>query len=671
MKGSVVAFAVISILLFTGVVHVLADSPTEIAVAEVSCPSPTWESVGDNSPIGEVFEPRTGVLTRVAVRLRNTGSLLESVTISLREGSITGPVLDSGIFLVGPGFDGLKVVEFDPPIEVDPASRHVIEVSASSRVEWARCGNVFLHGHAITGGSPAPTKDYVVRVYGYRPDLDVQVAPDDVDVEQGNSTAVLVRVRSLYGLDANVTLSLSAAGPSPIYTLSADTVSVSAGGVANATLNVTVPSDLSPGTYTVTVTGTASTPFGTVYDSAQLTVRVLEAEGNFSVEVDPSSASATRGGEASYSINVTPEGVFDETVSLSVYGLPSGVTPSFSAVSGVPPFNSTLTLEVGDEAPTGTFSFTLRASASSGEKLINLTLTITEPPGFTITANPRRIRVYQGNSTATLVRVRGHGGFSSRITLRVIDLCPGCGAHISTNGLSPDFSTTVFISTSTSTPPGNYSLRIIGHGGNLTEAISLALEVLPRPATSTATTTTTTQATTTTTQTSQPTETTPAPSLKVKASPATVKLRSGESASIAIRVEGNAVVTLSLVGLPPDAKYKFQPPKLRAPGISSLFIRAGDTTGTFTVVVTAKGRRAGVQDSATVTVRVEPKPRSTTSRRPATTALTAEGERAGRGISLELPLGISVLAALGVLAVFLIRRRGRRHGGLPRTAFWS
>ena len=665
MKGSVAALTVISILLFTGVVHVLADSPTEIAVAEVACPSPAWESVGDNSPIGEVFEPRTGVLTRVAVRLRNTGSLLESVTISLREDSITGPVLEGGIFMVAPGFDGWKVVEFDPPIEVDPASSYVIEVSASSRVEWARCGNVFLHGHAITGGSPAPTKDYVVRVYGYRPDLDVQVVPDDVDVEQGNSTAVLVRVRSLYGLDANVTLSLSAAGPSPIYTLSADTVSVSAGGVANATLNVTVPSDLSPGTYTVTVTGTASTPFGTVYDSAQLTVRVLEAEGNFSVEVDPLSASVHRGGEATYSINVTPEGVFDETVSLSVYGLPSGVTPSFSAVSGVPPFNSTLTLEVDDEAPTGTFTFTLRASASSGEKLVNLTLTITEPPGFTITANPRRIRVYQGNSTATLVRVRGHGGFSSRVTLSVVDLCPGCGAHISTNGLPPDFSTTVFISASTSTPPGNYSLRIVGRGGNLTEAISLTLEVLPRPATST---TTTSQTTTTTTQTSQPTETTPAPSLRVKASPATVKLRSGESASIAIKVEGNTAVTLSLIGLPSDAKYKFQPPKLRAPGISSLFITAGDTTGTFTVVVTARG--GSVQDSATVTVRVEPKPTTTTSRPPATTARTAEGGQVGWRVPVELLPGVGVLAALVLLAVFLIRR-SRRRSGPSRTAFWS
>ena len=665
MKGSVAALAVISILLFTGVVPVLADSPIEIAVAEVACPSPAWESVGDNSPIGELFEPRTGVITKVMVRIRNTGSLLESVTISLREGSITGPVLDSGIFLVAPGFDGWKVAEFDPPIEVDPASSYVIEVSASSRVEWARCGNVFPHGHAITGGSPAPTKDYVVRVYGYRPDLDVQVAPDDVDVGQGNSTTVIVRVRSLYGLDANVTLSLSVTGPSPVYTLSTDTVSVPAGGVADATLNVTVPSDLPPGTYTVTVAGTASTPFGTAHDSAQLTVRVLEAESNFSVEVDPPSASVPRGGEAAYSISVTPEGVFDETVSLSVYGLPSGVTPSLSAVSGVPPFNSTLTLEVDDEAPTGTFTFTLRASAPSGEKLVNLTLTITEAPGFTLTANPRRIRVYQGNSAATLVRVRGHGGFSSRVTLSVVDLCPGCGAHISTNGLPPDFSTTVFISASASTPPGNYSLRIVGHGGNLTEAISLALEVLPRPATST---TTTSQTTTTTTQTSQPTETTPPPSLRVKASPATVKLRSGESASVAIKVEGNAAVTLSLVGLPPDAKYKFQPPKLRAPGVSSLFITAGDTTGTFTVVVTA--RSGSVQDSATVTVRVEPKPMTTTSRPPATTARTAEGGQVGRGIPVELLPGVGVLAALVLLAVFLIRR-SRRHGRPSRTAFWS
>ena len=86
-------------------------------------------------------------------------------------------------------------------------------------------------------------------------------------------------------------------------------------------------------------------------------------------------------GENSTTIDMTVEsfgGTYDETVSLSATGQPTGVTVSFSATSGKPNFGSIITVEVDNTAALGASAITIRGTSEDGtEKTAYLNLTVT------------------------------------------------------------------------------------------------------------------------------------------------------------------------------------------------------------------------------------------------------------------------------------------------------
>ena len=107
---------------------------------------------------------------------------------------------------------------------------------------------------------------------------------------------------------------------------------------------------------------------------------------DYTVSVSPSSLSIVQGGSGSTTVTVTSLGVFSSPVDLSISGLPTGVSASFSPPSVTPPEGgyetSTLTLSVLSTAPTGSYLLTITGSCvgASGETITrtaSLTLTIT------------------------------------------------------------------------------------------------------------------------------------------------------------------------------------------------------------------------------------------------------------------------------------------------------
>jgi hypothetical protein len=136
-------------------------------------------------------------------------------------------------------------------------------------------------------------------------------------------------------------------------------------------LSVTTTSAVTPGTVTLTITGSG----GGVTHSAQVTLVVSQAP-DFTVDVNPASQSASQGQIATYTIHVHALNGFNSLVSLAVSGAPSGTNAVLSVPSATPDFDSTLTITLSPSAPTGPVTLTVTGSGGGQSHQINLVLII-------------------------------------------------------------------------------------------------------------------------------------------------------------------------------------------------------------------------------------------------------------------------------------------------------
>ncbi|MEV6963824.1 metallophosphoesterase [Hamadaea sp. NPDC051192] len=163
-------------------------------------------------------------------------------------------------------------------------------------------------------------------------------------------------------------------GGRALYT-STSTTSATVEASNNATFGV--------GRLTLTATGytAAFVPVAgrTYTDSVTGTCKKAAATPDFAVTANPASLTLTRGASTSTTVSVSSTGGFSAATALSVSGLPTGVTASFSPSSVTPPANgaatATLTLTASSAATTG--SATLTVSGVSGATTRSATLPLT------------------------------------------------------------------------------------------------------------------------------------------------------------------------------------------------------------------------------------------------------------------------------------------------------
>jgi len=102
---------------------------------------------------------------------------------------------------------------------------------------------------------------------------------------------------------------------------------------------------------------------------------------DFSISLGSSSASVTQGGTASVTVHTAVSSGSAQSVALSVSGLPSGVTGSFSPASVTAGGSATLTLTASASATTGVSTFTVKGTATSGSHTAAGSLTVNSSGG--------------------------------------------------------------------------------------------------------------------------------------------------------------------------------------------------------------------------------------------------------------------------------------------------
>jgi hypothetical protein len=134
----------------------------------------------------------------------------------------------------------------------------------------------------------------------------------------------------------------------------------------STTLNVTTSLSTPAGSYPLTITGTT----GSFSHPVNVT---LVVNGDFSISVQPPSATVSKGGKATYTVTITPTQGFSGTVNLTVTNL-SRSNETFSPPSVVNSGTSTLTVDTNKNFPAGTNTLTI--TGTSGSRVHSTTVTL-------------------------------------------------------------------------------------------------------------------------------------------------------------------------------------------------------------------------------------------------------------------------------------------------------
>ncbi len=194
------------------------------------------------------------------------------------------------------------------------------------------------------------------------PNFGLSASPGSQTVVQGKSTTYTVSVSPLNGFTGNVSLSATG-GPSGV-SFGFNPAPVT-GGSGSSTMTVNVASNATPGNYTLTITGTDAADINLTHVTTVALIVNSSTPPDFSVSATPSSRTVRRGSSTTYTVTVTALNGFAGTVGLSVSGLPSRSSASFSPTSVTGSGTSTMTVRTDSKTPRGTYTLTIRGTSGS------------------------------------------------------------------------------------------------------------------------------------------------------------------------------------------------------------------------------------------------------------------------------------------------------------------
>jgi uncharacterized membrane protein len=207
------------------------------------------------------------------------------------------------------------------------------------------------------------------------------------------------------------------------------------------------------------------------------------ASPDFALSAAPTSLSVTQGSTGVTTISTSLSGGFNSAVSLSVSGMPAGVTASFSPASIAAPGsgNSTLTFTASSTATTGTFNATVSATGGgvTHTTTIPVTVNAAAAPNFALSASPTSLSVAQGSSRSSTISTTVSGGFNSAVSLSASGLPTGVTATFSPTSIAAPGggSSTLTFSASSTAAIGTSNITITASGGTVTHSVSITLTV--------------------------------------------------------------------------------------------------------------------------------------------------------------------------------------------------
>ena len=199
------------------------------------------------------------------------------------------------------------------------------------------------------------------------PDFSISASPASNSTSPGSSTNYTVSVAASGGFNSAVSLSVSGlpSGASANF----NPASVTSSG--SSTMTVSTTSSTALGSYPLTITATS----GSLVHTTSVTL-VVSAAADFTLSATPSSLTVARKSQGRFTVSVAPLNGFSGTVALSVSGVPTKTSSSFSPSSITTSGTSTLTISPNPQAPAGTYPLVITGSSGSSTHSANVILVI-------------------------------------------------------------------------------------------------------------------------------------------------------------------------------------------------------------------------------------------------------------------------------------------------------
>ncbi len=302
--------------------------------------------------------------------------------------------------------------------------------------------------------------DSCVMSYNATPDYTLSVSPPSQSAVQGGTTGnYTVTVSPTNGFSSGVSLSVS--GIPAGATASSFTPNPAS---TTSTFNISVGT-ASPGTYTLTITGTS----GNLSHTAQATLVI--AQPDFGLSVAPGSQTVVQGGTtaSSYVITVSPINGFSGMPSLTVTP-PTGATVNWQ--------NSTsFTVTASSTMAIGSYPLTIKGTTTTLSHSITATLVVNPASSFTLAITPSSQTVKRKGSVKYTLTITGAGGFNSKVTLSANGVPSRASASFSPSSVTGSGTSTLTISTAANTSTGTSTLTVTGTSGNLTASATAGITV--------------------------------------------------------------------------------------------------------------------------------------------------------------------------------------------------
>jgi hypothetical protein len=205
---------------------------------------------------------------------------------------------------------------------------------------------------------------------------------------------------------------------------------------------------------------------------------ILQTPGpDFTLGASPSSQTVAAGGSAAYTATVTAVNGFTGTVSLAASGLPAGASASFNPDSVTGSGTSSLSVATSASTPAGSYTITITGTSGTLTHATSVTLVVTGPGDFALSASPASRTVRRGSSTSYTVTVTPSGGFAGVVTFSLTGLPSGASGAFNPASVNTSGSSTLTVTTARNAARGTFTLTISGTGGGRTRTTSVSLTV--------------------------------------------------------------------------------------------------------------------------------------------------------------------------------------------------
>jgi len=506
-------------------------------------------------------------------------------------GGFSDYVTFSGISGLPSGVTGV----FNPASVYVPSGATVysyVTIAASSIATVTTAATFTVTGWSTTWGSQTATAQLNV-IASTTVDFSIVLSPNTYSVSAGQSVPqITVTLTPSASSTSSVTLSIPNLPSGSTAYFNPSTVTFAGVGSVTSYMTITTGATLPTGTYYLAVTGTN----GTIIKDTIFILYITGVTGTFTLSASPSSRTVTAGQSTDYTVTITSQAAFSQSVDLSLSGQPSGVTGTFSpdpiSVPSYTTKTSTLTINVASTAAAGTYTLTITGTYGATTQTRSVTLTVQTAGDFSISASPTSLSIVAGQTGTSTITITSTGSFSSAVSLLFTwtgspptGVTPSLSAYSVTPPAGSTATSTLTIATSSTTAPGTYVVKITGVSGVLTHSVDVTFTVTTPP---------------------------PTPDFTMSVSPSSAQIGRGRSGNFTITIVSSggfaSPVSLTLSGQPTDVTGTFTPSSVTPPSggsaTSTLAVSVGATAtpGSYTLTITGTSGSLSHQTTIAVTV---------------------------------------------------------------------